>query len=70
MNRDTSDPAFPHPDCGHGRAVYPGMTLRDYFAAKVMQGMCSVTGIDFGTHAEAAEIAYAMADAMLKERNK
>ena len=48
-----------------------GMTLRDYFAAKAMQGMyagnvCSTNG-DVGAYAQAA---YSIADAMLAEREK
>jgi hypothetical protein len=43
----------------------PGMTLRDYFAAKAMQQL--MKGEFFG---DTAMMAYAMADAMLKEREK
>ena len=53
-----------------------GMTLRDYFAAKVLQGVMSSVemGIVFSKgdkppSDEIAESAYAMADAMIKERN-
>jgi hypothetical protein len=45
---------------------YKGMTLRDYFAALVLQGMCAANGID--TWREAAVKAYVAADAMLKAR--
>ena len=41
-----------------------GMTLRDYFAAKAMQGIL-FEGLD---ESETAKNAYAMADAMLKAR--
>lgn len=41
-----------------------GMTLRDYFAAKAMQGIL-YEGLE---PAETAKHAYAMADAMLKAR--
>ena len=45
-----------------------GMTLRDYFAAKAVQGYCSREGsIDCNADDTAAD-AYAIADAMLKER--
>ncbi len=45
-----------------------GMTLRDYFAAKAMQGFCaSPTNMEWSTNRLAAE-AYFLADAMLKER--
>lgn len=44
-----------------------GMTLRDYFAAKAMQGLCA------NGNTKAAEIvqaAYIVADMMLKAREK
>lgn len=55
---------------------YGGMTMRDYFAAKAMHGVMTMykPTIDGATltiphHAEqVADIAYAMADAMLKAR--
>ena len=43
-----------------------GMTLRDYFAAKAMQGMMVDTEIPNCTHI--AKESYRMADAMLKAR--
>ena len=53
-------PAFP---TGDGMAPYnPGMTLRDYFAAKALPMM-----MDFSAEFGAAE-AYKWADAMLKAR--
>lgn len=58
-------------------ANYSGMTLRDYFAAKAMQGMLAYPGDDQrGSHhnnndAEGvAQMSYAYADAMLAERAK
>lgn len=79
--RDNSGPAFPGERIRYSagyptneRDPVPGMTLRDYFAAKAMQvvasGSFEVRG-DFlpRKHFEsAAEDAYAMADAMLKAR--
>jgi hypothetical protein len=61
-------PVFPETETGHG-AAFRGMTLRDYFAAKAMQGMFAAD-IDKGAIfiTEKAKIAYEMADAMLKER--
>lgn len=44
----------------------PGMSLRDYFAAKAMQAIASG---DFDTFANLAHDAYNIADAMLAERN-
>lgn len=52
-----------------------GMTLRDYFAAKVLPAMCSdycasaqKVGFDEGWMVGVAMDAYAMADAMLEAR--
>lgn len=45
-----------------------GMTLRDYFAAKAMQGL--LAGTNTSDVAMIVRDAYKMADAMMKERNK
>lgn len=45
----------------------PGMTLRDYFAAKAMQGALANRDVK-ETAMSRAEWAYEIADAMLKER--
>ncbi|HQR21887.1 MAG TPA: hypothetical protein PKV98_13520 [Burkholderiaceae bacterium] len=47
-----------------------GMTLRDYFAAKAMQGYCSCRTWreDVNIH-ETASIAYDVADAMIRARD-
>jgi hypothetical protein len=47
-----------------------GMTLRDYFAAKAMQGIltATLTPNTVWSQDEAAETAYKVADAMLKAR--
>lgn len=45
-----------------------GMTLRDYFAAKAMQGILSHERTVQATHDAVALQAYTMADAMLKAR--
>ena len=63
---NTGGPAFPTQV-----ASYEGMTLRDYFAAKAMQGL--LIGIESGKEHQAAlipKIAYDMADVMLKEREQ
>ena len=45
-----------------------GMTLRDYFAAKAMQGMLSEnSGIRYPTD-ELVDFSYKVADAMMKAR--
>ncbi len=77
MINDTSDPAFPalvvEGGCGgigkkEGVWHYPGMTLRDYFAAKALQALVpmdrNINAIKY------AESAYALADAMLKARGE
>jgi hypothetical protein len=46
-----------------------GMTLRDYFAAKAMQGLLASGNLPKTMpDADLAECAYALADAMLKAR--
>ena len=46
-----------------------GMTLRDYFAAKAMQGMLSETSLK-ATPEEFASYSYKVADAMMKARTE
>lgn len=66
----STPPAFPQTGdtlIGEGK----GMTLRDYFAAQALNGMCS--GHVWPASADGAEMArraYIFADAMLKERAK
>lgn len=72
---ETGGPAFPSvtPAAGGaGPVTYFGMTLRDYFAAKAMQGLfASDTRLwnQEGEWYERAKTAYDMADAMLEARN-
>jgi hypothetical protein len=59
----------------HHAMKQDGMTLRDYFAAKVVQGLwanaTALAQMPRGTETESiASVAYEMADAMLKERSK
>jgi hypothetical protein len=69
-NKPENPPAFPHTDWinaqGQGQ-TYEGMTLRDYFAAKAMQGILS-RGVILGPKSEIAEHCYFYADAMLCAR--
>jgi hypothetical protein len=62
-----NEAAFPNPHLRDGS----GMTLRDYFAAKAMQGVISATEplikID---EQHLAMWSYKMADAMLKQRTE
>ena len=48
--------------------VSDGLTIRDYFAAKAMQGM--MTDVDAPNHIYIARHAYRMADAMLEVRDE
>ena len=57
-------PVFPETGVGHASA-FQGMTLRDYFASKAMQGMITRRVLN---DYEDALIAYKMADAMMKAR--
>jgi hypothetical protein len=69
MTTETGGPAFPcHP--GIENPIYDGMTLRDYLAAKAMQGIltATLTPNTVWSQDEAAETAYNVADAMLKAR--
>ena len=61
------EPAFPQQT--DLKLSYTGMTLRDYFAAKAMQGLLSNRNAEAAID-EFAVKAYRMADAMLKERMK
>jgi hypothetical protein len=75
-NTNTGGPAFPHEyfdkQLNQGRVMH-GMTLRDYFAAKAMQGILGsdkymgLIGVN-RYEQRTAEDAYKMADAMLKAR--
>ena len=62
--------AFPHPSRSHGPR---GMTLRDWFAGQFFSDALAeateMMGSD-GAYSSAAYIAYQMADAMLREREK
>ena len=57
-------PAFPHTE-----PVTTGMTLRDYFAAKALQGLLS-DSYDFADRNRIAEKAYDFADAMMEAREQ
>lgn len=61
------EPAFPQQT--DLKLSYTGMTLRDYFAAKALQGLLSNRNAEAAID-EFAEKSYRMADAMLKARQK
>ena len=64
--RETGGPAFPTPE----HLWRPGMSLRDYFAAKAMQAFCGLVHYSDQDPELIAVCAYRQADAMLKERDK
>ena len=76
MTKDTSGPAFPVTiDIGSGVEFYKGMTLRDYFAAKAIQGLMGRDWSDFKISDDElialwARSAYGVADAMLAARQQ
>ena len=63
---DYNGPAFPVRQI-FGASDHPGMTLRDYFAAKAMQGVVASDPGELDIE-KCAEWAYQMADAMLEKR--
>lgn len=68
MTLNDGGPAFPNITDEMPIQGSPGMSLRDYFAAKVL---CAVI-VHWGTIArsDAADWAYGYADSMLAERSK
>lgn len=72
MSKPTGGPAFPT------GTAYQGMTLRDYFAAKAMQGLLAGLDRDARRFMERqeepvktlAEASWVMADAMLEARGE
>ena len=85
MDKNDGGPAFPFIglDERNGQKIMSlyaqGMTLRDYFAAAALQGLCAKAGVSHlppesnntGTHdTRTSYQAYRYADAMLAERAK
>ena len=67
---DNGGPAFPN-DAAALRREQEGMRLRDYFAAKAMQGLLAAQVHGFNDQPAKgpfASMAYEMADAMIKAR--
>lgn len=65
MSKNNGGPAFPYQV-----SLQAGMTLRDYFAAKAMHAYLMWPDAHDWEVSDHAKSAYAMADAMLKEREK
>ena len=79
MNKDDGGPAFPGPYVNEDKSLevlwkQQGMTLRDYFAAKAMQGMLANPKLQEqilkAGQSWIEESAWAVADAMLKAREE
>ncbi|WP_145646743.1 hypothetical protein [Pseudoduganella lurida] len=84
MNNDSSGPAFPTQTCSvfcldaSGEKVEvqrpgcDGMSLRDYFASKVLASLIVAPGLSFDNSMapELARLSYVLADAMLFARNE
>ncbi len=82
MESNESIPAFPRPgyelNAGDGSVMqingHPGMSLRDWFAGKVLQGTLASPHWYFPDGnlrtKESAVFAFKMADAMLEERQR
>lgn len=72
MVSKTGGPAFPVPMFSIGPAMHEaqqqGLSLRDYFAAKAMQAFCDKYVHD--NSGKIADVAYTLADAMLKARSE
>ena len=80
MSADNGGPAFPtdnEAQTGPNTWHHSGMTLRDYFAAKAMQGFCASeyggvmppSGSGENWQDATARTAYEIADAMLRARD-
>lgn len=77
--KNTGGPAFPLPCDDHRdfnavfESGYGGLTMRDYFAAKAMQGLLAAQIHGFNdrpANGPFARMAYEMADAMMKQREE
>jgi hypothetical protein len=69
MTSRSDQPAFPTlADNGHAMNQ-DGMTLRDYFAAKAIPGLLAAELVGEYSNEHVADIAYRIADAMLKARD-
>jgi hypothetical protein len=68
-NTNTGGPAFPKTPFIEIGTPQNGMTLRDYFAAKAIQGICASGPTHEWSNSRLAAEAYDLADAMLKARD-
>ena len=74
MKDKTGGSAYPTPNtqCADGHIHYgdPGMTLLDYFAGQVIQGMCASAPCLEWSDAKLAEEAYNIAAEMIRTRRR
>jgi len=69
--KDNGGAAFPKPPSQYGTGSQDGMNLRDYFAASALNGFLANSNFDHKTtFADAADHAFAVADAMLAARKE
>ena len=71
MTNDNSGPAFPFTEMhthGNPYTQWKGMTMRDYFAAKALQGLLAAWTHGVPESEAIAQAAYSYADDMLKAR--
>lgn len=73
-NKPENFPAFPQKDYGGGQTALQveGLSARDYFAAKAMQGLCAHGGtVGFALNPKDLSLrSYLIADEMLKARGE
>lgn len=70
MSKVKNPPAFPRP-YAVGVSEQDGMSLRDWFAGQaIFAGIDWCASHETGSYADAAAVAYEIADAMLAERAK
>lgn len=77
LSRPRHDPGASWVETDRVQPMHTGLSLRDYFAAKAMQGMLAHStryrpraGAPVDWHAAIAEEAYDLASAMIAERDK
>jgi hypothetical protein len=70
MSKSTGGSAFPTTAGNSFNGVFPGtgLTIRDYFAGKALQGICTQEQWEYCPADKIAQWAYDIADAMLAAR--
>lgn len=75
MLDNKNSPAFPVTEeesdrLDEGVKIYTGLTKREYFAAKALQGLCSRELDESATNKVIGEISVVLADALIEALNK